>query len=437
MKKKFMPEILAGILCVVLTFGGVYALSKEEKEEELQVTVTATPTPEPTESVKENTTGDENASSGDLLNQSTQTGSIVDLDVMNKKADYIKALIDNYFLYEVTDEDYETAIYRALMDACNDPYSCYYTPEEYEALEESSSGIYCGIGCTVSQNMNTMLITIVKPFSGSPAAKAGLRTGDIVYKVDGEDITGQDINLVVSKMKGPEGTEVTITVYRETTGEYLDFTMKRAYIEVETVTCEKLKEEGHKIGLITVTQFEEVTLDQFEKALKDLESWGAEGLVIDLRDNPGGLLDTVSAMLDLMLPEGLTVYMQDKYGNREEYESDAACYEIPTTVLINGNSASASEIFAGAIQDYKVGTIIGTQSFGKGIVQSVIPLSDGSAVKMTIADYYTPLGRNIHGVGITPDIVVELPEGESVSTIAREQDTQLKRALAVLLDKIQ
>ncbi|MBQ9118879.1 MAG: S41 family peptidase [Lachnospiraceae bacterium] len=448
MKKGLIPELLVGILCVILVIGGVRAFTKDSQEGK-EPGAEATLTPEPEDDDKDDDKDDdrddkdddkkddkEDTEAGGLLNQTTSSGSITDLEMMDKKADYIKKLIDNYYLYEVSEEDYEVALYRALLDACNDPYTCYYTPEEYAELEESSSGIYCGIGCLVSQNVNTMLITIVKPFAGSPAAKAGVKAGDIVTGVDGEDISGQDINLVVSKMKGLEDTEVTITVYRESVGEYLDFTMKRAYIEVETVTYEKMREGSHKLGLITVSEFEELTLKQFEEALEDLKDWGMEGLVIDLRDNPGGLLDTVTEMLDPLLPKGLSVYMQDKYGNRDEYKSDSKCYELPMVILINGNSASASEIFAGAMQDYEKATIVGTQSFGKGIVQSVIPLTDGSAVKMTIADYYTPLGRNIHGVGITPDVVVELPAGESASSVEREKDTQLKKAVELLLEEI-
>ncbi len=449
MKKKYLPECLTGLLCAVLLVGGACALSKDKDSEQEN----ATPTVEAT---KDDSVGkadasdkdssdegkdadgaeDEASSGGALINGMFGGTELSGSELLDQKAEYIMQLIDNYFLYEVEEGSYETEIYRALMNACGDPYSCYYTSEEYDEMMESTTGTYCGIGCLVSQDVRTMLITIVRPFKDSPAAKAGVKAGDVIYKVNGEDVTGQDVNLVVSKMKGPEDTEVTVTVYRESTGEYIDCTMKRAFIEVETVTWEKLKEDNHKIGLITVTQFEEVTLNQFETALEELDKWGMEGLVIDLRDNPGGLLDTVSDMLDVMLPKGLTVYMQDKYGNREEYKSDADCYEIPLTVLVNGNSASASEVFAGAIQDYEAGTIVGTQSFGKGIVQSVIPLSDGSAVKMTIADYYTPLGRNIHGIGITPDVIVELPEGEYATSVERARDTQLRRALDVLLEEI-
>lgn len=430
MKNRFVPGMIAGILCSMVIFIGVYTLVEKEAPK-------TTPGTENITGVNEASNGNESGSTGGkLFQQNSSLTSINAEDLIDEKANYIMTLIDLFFLYDVTEEDYQTAIYRALLNACNDPYSCYYTPEEYDAMQESSSGVYCGIGCLVSQNPQTMLISVVRPFANSPAQKAGIQAGDIIYKVDGEDVTGIDINLVVSRLKGVEGTDVVITVYRESEGNYLDFNVTRGYVEVETVAYEKLIEGGHKIGLITVTEFEEVTNDQFEKALRKLKSWGMEGLIIDLRDNPGGLLDSVTAMLDPLLPKGLTVYMQDKNGNRQEYESDAKAYDIPMAVIINGNSASASEIFAGAVQDYGVATIVGTQSFGKGIVQSVIPLEDGSAVKMTIADYYTPLGRNIHGVGITPDVIIELPDGKKASTVEREDDTQLAGAVESLLKEL-
>lgn len=415
--------MVMGIVCTVLIFTGVYAITTKTDRQT---------GPQTGQEGAEN--GDGSSEAGNLLTKNDLNTDVSEL--MDTKAAYIMRLIDSYFLYDVTQEDYQTAIYRALMDACNDPYSCYYTQEEYASMQESTSGIYCGIGCLVQQNVKTMLISIVRPFKDSPAEKAGIRAGDIVYKVDGEDVSGQDINLVVSKMKGEAGTKVTITVYRESTGQYLDMDVTRDFVEVDTVTSEHLEEDGHRLGLITVTEFDEPTAKQFIGAIEELQGWGAEGIVIDLRDNPGGLLDAVTEMLDPLLPAGLSVYMQDKHGGREDYKSDAACYDIPMAVIVNGNSASASEIFAGAVQDYGVAAIVGTQSFGKGIVQSVIPLGDGSAVKLTIADYYTPKGRNIHGVGITPDIVVELPEREDSGELTREKDTQFLEAVKEVLRQI-
>lgn len=420
---RFILGMILGIVCTMLIFTGVYA-------------VTAKADKDTGEKVQQENTGrgedDGSSEAGNLLTQNKTDAA----GLMDSKANYIMRLIDNYFLYDVTQDDYQTAIYRALMNACNDPYSVYYTKEEYESMQESTSGVYCGIGCLVQQNIKTMLISIVRPFKDSPAQKAGILAGDIIYKVDDEEVSGQDINLVVSKMKGEAGTKVVITVYRETTGEYLDMEVTRDFVEVDTVSSERLTQDGHKLGLITVLEFDEPTTKQFLAALDDLKGWGAEGIIIDLRDNPGGLLDAVTEMLDPLLPAGLTVYMQDKYGGREDYKSDAACYDIPMAVIVNGNSASASEIFAGAVQDYGVATIVGTQSFGKGIVQSVIPLGDGSAVKLTIADYYTPKGRNIHGVGITPDIVVEAEQHTAAEKTTREDDTQFMAAVKDVLKQI-
>ena len=422
MKNKFVAGMIIGIVCTTLIFTGVYALVGNASENPAKLE----------ETNRGEKDGEEpNSEAGNLLNPG---GNKDQYNLIDQKANYIMRLIDNYFLYEVGEDDYKTEIYLALLNACHDPYSCYYTPEEYDAMMQSSNGVYCGIGCLVSQDPSTKLISIVRPFAGAPAQKAGIKAGDIVYAVDGENITGQDVNLVVSKMKGEEGTKVTITMYRD--GEYLDFEVTRAFVEAETVILEKLEENGHKLGLITVTEFDVVTAKQFIDGIESLQDWGAEGIVIDLRDNPGGNLDTVVKMLDPILPEGLIVYMKDKYGRQEDYNSDKDMIKIPMTVIINGNSASASEIFAGAVQDYGVATVVGTQSFGKGIVQSVIPLDDGSAVKMTIADYYTPLGRNIHGVGITPDVIVELPEGKRFSDIEREEDTQLEEAIRTVISKL-
>ncbi len=420
---RFILGMIMGIVCTMLIFTGVYA-------------VTAKADKDAGENVQQGSTGrdeeDGSSEAGNLLTQNKTDAA----GLMDSKATYIMRLIDNYFLYDVTQDDYQTAIYRALMNACNDPYSVYYTKEEYASMQESTSGVYCGIGCLVQQNVKTMLISIVRPFKDSPAQKAGILAGDIIYKVDDEEVSGQDINLVVSKMKGEAGTKVVITVYRESTGEYLDMEVTRDFVEVDTVSSERLTQDGHKLGLITVLEFDEPTTKQFLAALTDLREWGAEGIIIDLRDNPGGLLDAVTEMLDPLLPQGLTVYMQDKYGSREDYKSDAACYDIPMAVIVNGNSASASEIFAGAVQDYGVATIVGTQSFGKGIVQSVIPLGDGSAVKLTIADYYTPKGRNIHGVGITPDIIVEPTEHTAAEKVTLEEDAQFMAAVKDVLKQI-
>ena len=334
---------------------------------------------------------------------------------------------------EVTEEDYETWYLRSILYALDDPYSCYYTPQEYNELMESSNGTYCGIGALVSQNVKTGVITIVKPFVNGPAYEAGMLPGDIIYKVEGKEVTGVDISQVVSEMKGEKGTKVEVEVVREGEKSPLSLEITRDTVEVPTVEYKMLKDN---IGYIYIMEFDEVTAKQFLDAVESLINQGMKGLVIDIRDNPGGLLETVVAMLDRILPEGLIVYTEDKNGQREEKTSDKVEFNLPLAVLINGNSASASEIFAGAIQDYEKGVIVGTQSFGKGIVQSVIPLYDGSAVKMTVAYYYTPKGRNIHGIGITPDVEIELAEELSKKVvISEEEDNQLQKAVEIIKEK--
>lgn len=352
-----------------------------------------------------------------------------------EKLEFLELLIDKYYLEEVDQNLFADAIYKGFMKSLKDPYSTYYTQEEYKALMESSSGVYHGIGTTVSQNAKTGIITIVKPFESSPAHEAGLLPGDILYKVEDEEVTGVDLSEVVSRMKGKEGTSVNITVIRENVSEPIELNIVRREIKVPTVEYKMLDD---KIGLITILEFDEVTVNQFDRAVTELEKAGMQGLVVDVRNNPGGLLSGVVKMLDRLLPEGLLVYTEDKYGNRlEEPAKNPDQINVPLAVLINGNSASASEIFAGAIQDYEKGTIVGTTSFGKGIVQKVIPLSDGTAVKLTISKYFTPKGRNIHGTGIEPDIKVELKdELKQMTTIPVEEDNQLQEALRVIKEKI-
>jgi carboxyl-terminal processing protease len=351
------------------------------------------------------------------------------------KLTFLEMLVDNYYLEEVDPKVYADGIYKGFISSLHDPYSTYYTAEEYKALMESSSGVYHGIGATVSQNTKTGVITIVKPFKTGPAYEAGLHPGDILYLVEGEEVTGVDLTEVVSKMKGAEGTKVRISVLRDGETKPMEFTITRRQIEVPTIEYQML---DNKIGYIVISEFDEITVSQFKEAIDKLEEKGMRGLVIDVRNNPGGLLEAVCRMLDRLLPKGLLVYTEDKYGNRvEEKAEDAQKLKVPLAVIINGQSASASEIFAGAVQDYEIGTIVGTTSFGKGIVQKVIPLTDGTAVKLTISKYFTPKGRNIHGTGITPDVEIELNE-ELLKEIEIpiEKDNQLQKAIETVEEKI-
>lgn len=365
----------------------------------------------------------------------TKVTEEVSYQAVDKKLAFLQKLIDNYYLDDTKDVSFEDGIYKGFIASLGDPYSTYYTADEYSALMESSSGVYCGIGAVVSQDAKTGVITIVKPYKGSPAFKAGIKPGDVIYKVNGEDVTGSDLAEVVSHMKGNQGTTVDVTVVREDEPEPLKLTITRQKIEVPTIEYQML---DNKIGYIIISEFDEVTVEQFIAGVDKLESEGMKGLIVDVRNNPGGLLDSVVKILDRLLPPELIVYTEDKNNKREEEKAvDAKKINVPMAVLINGNSASAAEIFAGTLQDYKTATLIGTTSFGKGIVQKVIPLSDGTAVKLTISKYYTPSGRNIHGTGITPDIEIKLDEAmQKEIVIPLEKDNQLQEAIQTVLSKI-
>lgn len=366
----------------------------------------------------------------------TSKNSEESLSEINTKITLLEAYIDKFYLEEVDKSAYAQGIYKGLIQSLKDPYSTYYTKEEYKAMQESTSGTYCGIGASVSQRADTGIITIVKPFEGGPAYKAGILPGDIIYKVEGKEVTGEDLTEVVAVMKGEKGTKVNITIVREGESDYLEFELKRDEVEVQTIEFELLQD---KIGYISISEFDEVTAKQFRKALNQLEKQGMEGLVIDLRGNGGGRLDVVVDMLDRMLPKGMIVYTKDKNGEGEEYKStNKEQFTKPLSILINDYSASASEVFAGAIKDYELGTLVGTTSFGKGIVQTVFPLQDGTALKLTIAKYYTPNGNNIHGIGIEPDIKVELDESlAQKAKITKEEDNQLQKAIESVKEQMQ
>lgn len=320
------------------------------------------------------------------------------------KLNAIESLLDSKFYFDnVDDEEAANAIYKAYLASYGDKYTVYYTAEEYQALLESTTGTFYGIGATCQKNEDGT-IQIVSVIEDSPAEAAGLLAGDKITAVDGQSVLELDLSSAVSLIKGEKGTDVVLSIIRD--GNNLEITATRDEINVKTVEYEMMEDN---IGYIAISQFDEVTTDQFIDAIEDLQSQGMVGLVIDIRDNPGGVLSTVVDMLEYILPDGLIVYTEDVDGNRTNYSgNDNNELTIPVAVLVNGNSASASEIFAGAVQDYELGAIIGTQTYGKGIVQTIQPLTDGSAIKYTIAKYFTPKGQDIHGVGVTPDIQVEL-----------------------------
>ena len=345
-----------------------------------------------------------------------------------RKFSKIRQLIDENFLGEVDESKLEEGIYKGYLSGLDDPYSVYYDEEETKELYESTQGEYSGIGVVISQNINTGIITMVQVYEDSPAEKAGLKDNDVLYKVGDMEVTGMELSEVVSYIKGERGTSVRLTVLRGEDGEEIQVTAVRDQIEARTVEYRMLE---NQIGYLSVSEFDSVTYDQYAEALEKLQQQGMEALVVDLRNNPGGNLQTVCDMLDLILPEGTIVYTEDKDGNRNTAASDEEHQlDIPMAVLVNGNSASASEIYAGAVQDYGIGTIVGTQTYGKGVVQQIFDLGDGTSVKLTIAEYFTPDGRNINGEGITPDVEIEYEWDEADP----EADNQLEKALEILKD---
>ena len=345
-----------------------------------------------------------------------------------RKFSKIRQLIDENFLGEVDESKLEEGIYKGYLSGLDDPYSVYYDKEETKELYESTQGEYSGIGVVISQNINTGIITMIQVYEDSPAEKAGLKDNDVLYKVGDIEVTGMELSEVVSYIKGERGTSVRLTVLRGEDGEEIQVTAVRDQIEARTVEYRMLE---NQIGYLSVSEFDSVTYDQYAEALEKLQQQGMKALVVDLRNNPGGNLQTVCDMLDLILPEGTIVYTEDKDGNRNTATSDEEHQlDIPMAVLVNGNSASASEIYAGAVQDYGMGTIVGTQTYGKGVVQQIFDLGDGTSVKLTIAEYFTPDGRNINGEGITPDVEIEYEWDEADP----EADNQLEKALEILKD---
>lgn len=362
-----------------------------------------------------------------------QEDSAIDARVIEKLQTLEKMVDQYYYLGEVTDDEFRDGVYKGLLSALNDPYSEYYTAEELASMMEQSEGIYYGIGAYVSLDSATGLPKISGVIKNSPAEEAELRANDLIYEVDGTSTYGMSLTEAVAMIKGPEGTDVQLTLIREGESDYLELTLTRQRVESPTV---EFSMEEDDMAYIQVTEFDDVTVDQFAEALAMARGSGAKGIILDLRGNPGGNLSTVVEMCQMILPEGMIVYTEDKNGRREEYESDGSReLELPLVVLVDMNSASAAEIMAGAIKDYGIGTLVGTTTFGKGIVQQIMPFRDGSAVKLTISAYYTPSGKNIHGTGIEPDVVCEF-DGEAYYASEDHPDNQLEKAKEVLREKM-
>ena len=343
-----------------------------------------------------------------------------------QKVNTIEAMIKKlYYLDEVDSDVLREGAYEGIVAALGDVYSVYYTPEETEEIFAETEGVYYGIGAYVQMDTVTGYVKITGTIKNTPAEEAGLQAGDILYKVNGEDMAGLDTTQVVMLIKGEEGTTVHLTLVRG--NEYVEVDVERRKIETPSVEHKMLDD---RMGYIQLVEFNDSSVTQFAGALDALEAENAEGLILDLRGNPGGNLDAVVSIADMLLGDGMILYTEDKYGNGEVYQSDAEEeLEIPLVVLVDMNSASAAEVLSGALKDHQKATLVGTTTFGKGIVQTIRTMLDGSSVKLTVSAYYTPSGANIHEIGIEPDVVVEF-DGEAY--VADGYDNQLEKAKEVL-----
>ncbi len=420
----FFLGVVAGAFLSTVVFSVSFALVKHESA---PYTVTTTKVDNnDSKSAKEDDTEEQDEDS-----KTDEYESVVNDETM-AKLQLLEQTIDEYYIdsENVSTKTLTDGMYEGMLDSLGDVYSVYYTEEELTALMEDTNGIYYGIGAYISTDDTTGLPVIAGVMDGSPAQEAGLKEGDVCYKVDGKLTESMTLEEFIRNVKGEEHTKVLLTIVREGESDYLEIEVERRQIQTPTVKYEM--KEGN-IGYIQITEFDTVTSDQFTEALVTLKEQGMKGLVIDLRSNPGGNLDTVCEIASQLLPEGTIVYTVDKDGNRVDYNCDGKNqFDMPMVVLVNGYSASASEILAGAIKDYKMGTLVGTTTYGKGIVQRIIPFSDGTAVKLTVSKYYTPNGINIHGTGIDPDVEIEYDPEAAENGV----DNQLDKALEIIAEEI-
>lgn len=348
----------------------------------------------------------------------------------NDKEYLLRKYIDHYYLEDVEDAVLQEGVYKGIVDALGDPYSEYFTLEENTVHTQSYEGSYKGIGVLLQQEPETGIVTIVSCYDGSPAQEAGIMDGDILHMVNGKLVSEQELTDAVAVIKSAGDEGVDLTLIREGASDYIEVNVVPNDVIYPSVSHEMLEDE---IGYLAISEFKDPTYQQFHEALEDLKSQGMKGLIVDLRNNTGGLLYSVNDILNDILPKGTIVYTVDKYGNRQDYTGEGKDpLTIPMVVMVNEYTASASEIFAGAVRDYDMAKLVGTTTFGKGVVQSTFQLDDGSGIKLTIANYYTPKGTNIHGTGLEPDEVVELdltPQKDG-----SYKDNQLDKGIEVLKD---
>lgn len=345
----------------------------------------------------------------------------------------VKRMIDKNYYKKADDYDVLIGMLKGAVNSLNDPYSYYMTEDEYKKFNEETDGEFAGLGIYVSGSIDDNLITVVAPMKGTPADRAGLKTDDKIIKINGKDFTADKMDDAVKIMRGKPGEKVKITVLRRDENgkaKFIDFEIVREIIKVQTVSSKLLKDN---IGYISISGFDTPTYNDFDKQYKELKKQGMKKLILDLRNNPGGLLTTSTQVVNTFLDGGLIMYTLDKQNNKETINATKGADDIKIVVLVNKGSASASEIVAGALKDRKRATIIGTQTFGKGIVQTVFNMPDGEGLKLTTSAYYTPSGVNIHGKGIAPDIKVELnKEVKTISIDNLAKDNQIQKAIEIL-----
>jgi carboxyl-terminal processing protease len=346
----------------------------------------------------------------------------------------VENIIENYYLHDYDMKEIQYAGLKAMVEALDDPYSVYYTPEEFESFKQDASGEYFGMGMVISMDEKAKLAKVEYFFEGSSAEEAGVKVGDLIYSVNGEDMAGKTLQQVSQRCLGEEGTSLNIGIKRG--DEILEFEIIRRAVEKKMIDY-KMLDDG--IGYMQIVQFGGNCEQLFSEAMDYFQRSGAEGIVIDLRDNPGGYLSTVVNVLDKLLPEGTLVYTEDKNGKKETWSSNASCIDLPITLIVNGNTASAAEIFAGAVQDFGYGEVVGTTTYGKGVVQVVLPIeSTGGGIKITTSQYYTPSGRTIDKNGIYPDHYVKLQQDFILNpkSYSFEEDAQVQKAIEVLKAEI-
>lgn len=353
-----------------------------------------------------------------------------------QKISAVKKMLSDYSLFDIDEEKMADYASMAMAVAVDDPYTSYFPQEEFSSFRDNLVSTYVGIGATLGADIESGKLVVVSPMEDSPAEKAGMRSGDIIYAIEGEQYDATRLSEAATFLKnGEEGSKVKVTLEREGKGKF-DITITREEIIKKSVKSEML---DNGVAYLRITGFEskatqdaKSTYDEFCEHLDALKVAGMEKLIIDLRDNPGGDLNVVCEIADLLLPEGTITYTEDKHGKRSTLKSDNNELNVPMTVLVNGGSASASEILTGSLKDYEKATVIGTKTYGKGIVQTVFPFTDGSGMSITTAKYFTPSGVCIHNVGIEPHITVEFDTDKAISELEHSEDIQLQKAIEIL-----